>query len=249
MNVQWHRRNNKPITLSRRLCLGVFTLLAVMVPWQGAAIARAGNLITAGNARFTVITSSLIRIEFDAAHHFIDNRSYFAIHRHFRPVKFKVFRTNHALRIITSRLRLAWLGAQQLTDNDLRIAFRDGSRWKTWHPGLKQTGNLGGTRLSLDECQGPEPLGDGVLSRDGWYLLNDQTPLMNNGPHPWIRPRPKQGETDWYFFGYRQRGRRGIDSNLILRIDRIPNVLSGLDPAVKICGTIWKLFLWRQRDI
>lgn len=71
-----------------------------------------------------------------------------------------------------------------------------------WRPGEKQKGNLGGALTSLDGASGAEPLPDGVVSRDGWFLYRDDTFLVSNGTHPWMQPRPKDETEDWYFFGY-----------------------------------------------
>ena len=66
-----------------------------------------------------------------------------------------------------------------------------------WRPGERNRKNLGGTIRTLDGVKGPVDLGEGVLSRDGWYLLDDsQTPLLTSD---WVRERPGNGNTDWYF--------------------------------------------------
>jgi len=65
---------------------------------------------------------------------------------------------------------------------------------------MPSTGNLGGTLRTLDGVKGPVPLGDGILSRDGWYLLDDSKSPLFSGD--WIQDRPKNGGLDWYLFGY-----------------------------------------------
>ncbi|MFB9905123.1 TIM-barrel domain-containing protein [Allokutzneria oryzae] len=71
--------------------------------------------------------------------------------------------------------------------------------------------NLGGWRRSLDEADGPRALYEGLLSRDGWYLLNDsETGLAR--PDGGVDPRPKRtGDyQDGYFFGYGHDYRQGL---------------------------------------
>ncbi len=71
-----------------------------------------------------------------------------------------------------------------------------------WTPDSRQTANLGGTIPTLDQVKGPVPLHDGILSRDGWYLIDDsQGFLLAND---WVTPRPADSGTDWYLFGYGQ---------------------------------------------
>ncbi len=65
---------------------------------------------------------------------------------------------------------------------------------------MPNPGNLGGTIRTLDGADGAEDLGQGVLSRDGWFLLDDsKSPLQTGG---WVQSRPPGSGTDWYFFGY-----------------------------------------------
>ncbi len=187
---------------------------------SGAASDHTGE-VTDDHARFTVITPTLLRLEFSRDGRFINRRSYFAWHRHVKPPQFKVKKQAGKLVIRTARMELLWRGGNDgLTRRNLSIRFRDGKgNWGTWNPGEKQVGNLGGTLRSLDihrasdghwgyHALGGAPrseatlLCDGLLSRGGWYLLKDRTPLLGNSPHPWIRAGLGQAETDWYFFGY-----------------------------------------------
>ncbi|MEV4507412.1 TIM-barrel domain-containing protein [Dactylosporangium sp. NPDC049525] len=66
--------------------------------------------------------------------------------------------------------------------------------------------NLGGWRRSLDVADGPLPLYDGLLSRDGWFLLNDSATALATG-----EPREaKAGYQDGYLFGYGQDYRQAL---------------------------------------
>lgn len=63
--------------------------------------------------------------------------------------------------------------------------------------------NLGAWSRGLDEKKGSIPLWDGILSRDGWYLLDDSQTALNDG-NGWVVDRPTHtgGYQDGYFFGY-----------------------------------------------
>jgi alpha-glucosidase (family GH31 glycosyl hydrolase) len=62
--------------------------------------------------------------------------------------------------------------------------------------------NLGGWYRSLDGQSGKIPLTDGLLSMDGWYMINDSKTAIDSAD--WVVPRLKHsgGYQDGYFFGY-----------------------------------------------
>ncbi|MGD0584133.1 MAG: TIM-barrel domain-containing protein [Bacteroidales bacterium] len=62
--------------------------------------------------------------------------------------------------------------------------------------------NLGGWFRGLDGQSGPIPLTDGLLSQDGWYLIDDSSTPVDSAD--WVVPRVKNsnGYQDGYFFGY-----------------------------------------------
>ncbi len=192
------------------VCVAVLAVAACLcAPATAAASAQGGHsgVVVDGHARFTVITPTLVRMEYSKDGKFIHRRSYFAWERNVKPPHFAVKRAGGVLTISTARMKLAWKGGQDgFHAGNLSVQFLSDGTWKTWHPGDKQKGNLGGTLRKLDGCSGAEPLPDGVVSRDGWFLYRDDTFLVSDGPHPWMRPRPKEEIDDWYFFGY-GRGR------------------------------------------
>ena len=205
------RRRNPPSSSLQsavtRLLLLTGLLAAGLIPALAQQPAQS-NRVVDGHARFTVITPTLIRLEYSSDAKFIDRRSYFAWDRDVPPPQFTVDRAPGKLIITTSRMKLTWAGGTQGFDaTNLSIAFRDDEgRRQTWHPGDKQTANLGGTLGNLDGASGAEPLPDGVVSRDGWFLFADDTFLLRDGANPWMQPRPKDEVDDWYFFGYGQNG-------------------------------------------
>ena len=198
--------NPKGIVVPLVLLLGLTILGIAERPLEAAQLnsESATGSIVDNHARFTVITSTLIRLEYNQDKKFVNDRSYFAWHRQIKPPEFSVKKRGGQLIINTARMKLRYRsGASGFTAKNLSIQFRYGeNKWRTWTPGLMQSGNLGGTLGSLDGCNGPEPLSNGVLSIDGWYLLRDHTLLVTDGPHPWIKPRPASETADWYFFGY-----------------------------------------------
>ena len=66
-----------------------------------------------------------------------------------------------------------------------------------------QNMNLGGGARSLDTKGGKIPLWDGLMSQDGWYLIDDsKTALIESDGWVTNRPSHQGGYQDGYFFGY-----------------------------------------------
>ncbi|HEX3967433.1 MAG TPA: TIM-barrel domain-containing protein, partial [Edaphobacter sp.] len=177
-------------------------------------------MVIEGHARFSVLTPQLIRMEWAADGKFEDHASFVFIHRRLPVPKFSVKREGQRLTIDTGALTLTY-DAEGADDGkfspiDLRITFVLNGREVAWHPGTPDTGNLLGTTRTLDGALGgktKEPIGDGLISRDGWALVDDSTrPLFDSDDFsfaqgeksswPWVMLRPAGSRQDWYFFGY-----------------------------------------------
>ncbi len=93
-------------------------------------------------------------------------------------------------------------GPEPFSPDNLAITLTLRDRPVTWTPGTPDRGNLGGTRRTLDGAAGPEQLGPGLLSRDGWVLVDDSHAVRFVEQGAWVAPRPSHDLQDWYFFGY-----------------------------------------------
>jgi len=71
--------------------------------------------------------------------------------------------------------------------------------------------NLGGWLRGLDTRSGAIPLWDGLMSKDGWYLLDDSQTALNDA-NGWVVARPHHpgGYQDGYFFGYGADYQKGL---------------------------------------
>ena len=196
------------------------------VPAVDNPVADPKAVVTVGHARFTVLTPQLIRMEWSADGKFEDHASFVFINRRLPVPKFVAgtvsegsaqFRT-----IKTDALMLTYdpAGDGHFTPQNLSIEFSVDGKKVVWHPGDADTGNLQGTTRTLDTARGSkteEPIGQGLVSRDGWVLVDDSTrPLFDSADFrflqgeksewPWVMERPadeKPGSyNDWYFFGY-----------------------------------------------
>jgi alpha-glucosidase (family GH31 glycosyl hydrolase) len=183
-------------------------------------------IVVAGPARFTVLTPQLIRMEWAADGKFEDHASLVFLNRKLPVPKFAHESAPDGSTIIrTSMLTLVYSPGKsdgQFTPDDLNISFTLGDRKITWKPGMPDTGNLLGTTRTLDRVQGSDvQLEPGLISRDGWTVVDDSTrPLFDSadfsfpqgkaGPWPWVILRPTGERQDWYFFGYGHDYRRAL---------------------------------------
>ena len=215
-----------------------------------------------GHARFTVLTPQLIRMEWSSDDHFEDHASFVFINRHLAVPAFsrQIANNGHSLTIQTSALTLTW-NAQadgRFTPDDLSIRLTVAGHAVTWHPGMEDSRNLEGTTRTLDGALGSktrEPIGQGLVSRSGWVLVDDSTrPLFDSAdfrflqgeksPWPWVMERPA-GESpghylDWYFFGYGHDYRKAL-GDYVRVAGRIP-----LPPRFAF-GSWWSRY-WAYSD-
>jgi alpha-glucosidase len=184
-------------------------------------------VVTLGHARFTVLTPELIRMEWSADGKFEDHASFVFLNRRLPVPKFEVNQSVSGSAVVIDTylqsplrdvLTLTYVptGDGRFTANNLTIEFTVDGKKVVWHPGDSDSGNLQGTTRTLDGALGDqthEPLGQGLISRSGWALVDDSTrPLFDSAdftfrdgedsPWPWVMERPEGPRQDWYFFAY-----------------------------------------------
>ena len=159
------------------------------------------NPVTVGDARFTIITPNCIRLEYSATGKFVDQPSTFAFNRNALYNGFTLHQSEGSTIIDTGSIRLTYTpDGNPFSPKNMQAQIKKDSGFALWAPGDPNPGNLGGTARTLDGAAGPIDLGQGLISRDGWYLLDDSTsPLLTNN---WVQSRPSDAGTDWYLFGY-----------------------------------------------
>jgi len=187
-------------------------------------------VVTLGTARFTVLTPQLIRMEWAADGKFEDHASFVFLNRRLPVPKFDAtnLAVNQAktLTIKTSELTLRYTptGDGRFTADDLSITLSVDGKPVVWHPGITDPENLRGTTRTLDGALGSktkEPIGQGLVSRSGWALVDDSTrPLFDSAdfrflqgeksPWPWVMERPAGERQDLYFFGYGHDYRKAL---------------------------------------
>jgi alpha-glucosidase len=202
-------------------------------------------VVTLGNARFTVLTPQLVRMEWAADGKFEDHASLVFLNRRLPVPKFETSGNkggqDQPLTIKTSALTLTYNPAStpnadsRFTPSNLKIELTVDGKPVVWHPGLIDPENLQGTTRTLDGATGSktnEPIDQGLVSRSGWALVDDSTrPLFDSAdfrflqgeksPWPWVMVRPAGERQDLYFFGYGHDYRQAL-GDFVRVAGRIP---------------------------
>lgn len=164
---------------------------------------RSSHAILAGHARFEVLSPTLIRLEYSPNGRFENRPTILARDREPTPA-YTSSTHDGVLTIRTRSLVLHYRkSGGRFGPSDLTIRPRHGH----WHakPSFTKSapGNLGGWVRGLDDEQGPVALHQGLLTRAGWYLLDDSSDALRIQGSPGFAARSTpRGYQDGYFFGY-----------------------------------------------
>lgn len=203
-----------------RSCL-TGALMALLVACSGSEPATtveqsATGSIRQDHARFTVITPTLIRLEYAADGVFEDRPTQTVATRPAATAPFTHRVDGDALVIDTRTLQLRYtLNSGPFSADNLVIQLKRGEETVRARPDWSfapQPGNLGGWRRGLDNERDPQPLFEGMLSRAGWYLLNDSSTVLMTDEAPGFVARPTRNGAyqDGYFFGYGLNFQQGL---------------------------------------
>ncbi len=163
-------------------------------------VASPEAMVLSDQARFTVLTGRLIRMEFDPDASFEDRASLTYWYRKQPVPRFNVHRSDGWLTIETDDLVLHFYENNRFHWRDLWVEIKKSGQ--QWRFGDQDHSNLGGTIRTLDSTCGPVPLGDGVVSRSGWAVVDDSRNLVLD-ENEWPVTRDKSiAYKDLYFYGY-----------------------------------------------
>jgi hypothetical protein len=161
-------------------------------------------VVLSGQARFTVLTDRMVRLEWEANRRFEDRPSLVFLNRRLPVPHFTSSTRGGWLSIATGPLTLRYrVGSGRFTPENLEVRLQVDGKAVTWHPGIENPGNLLGTTRTLDGVKGSTPLEQGLLSRDGWVVVDDSERLLfDDSDWPWLTERPPGARQDLYFMGY-----------------------------------------------
>ncbi len=178
--------------------------------------ASAEATVTAGKARFTVLTPRLVRMEWSEDGLFEDRATLGIVNRDLPVPEFKSRLSSGKTVITTSVFTLTYTGNDCFSEDNLTVVFsmadpsaRKGVRTVTWRPGMPDSGNLLGTCRTLDGADGEttrDPFDKGPVSRDGWAVIDESArhvlePVDADWKY-WVAERPEGKRQDLYLFLY-----------------------------------------------
>ena len=137
-------------------------------------------VVVAGNARFTVLTPQLIRMEWSEDGVFEDRATLTFVNRKTDVPKFKVTNSRNKVVIRTEKLTMTYIKGAKFSAENLSAEFAMGEKKVVWHYGDTDPLNLMGTTRTLDKCDGwnlnpNDPMEPGVISRSGWSVVDDSS--------------------------------------------------------------------------
>ena len=148
--------------------------------------------VVSGNTRITVLTPSLVRVENTSNGIFCDKPTQAVWFRDFDEPEFEKTQQGNTVVIKTERAEFCYNTEAEKMEY---IKLADSRVVKDY-----KSGNLKGTRRTLDQTFGPVKIGDGIVSKNGVALLDDSKTLVID-ENAQIVPR-KSREKDIYYFAY-----------------------------------------------
>ncbi len=163
-------------------------------------IALKSAVVHAGKARFTWLTPRIIRMEYSEVGAFEDRASQAFWYREQPKVNFtKKDGEEGAVVLENEYLKLEYKGGA-FSAETLSVEVK--ALQTSWHYGDQAEGNLGGTGRTVDGARGAIPIETGLMSTDGWSVVNDSSALVFD-ERCWLTQRnAPEGNQDLYFLGF-----------------------------------------------
>ena len=171
--------------------------------------------------RITLLTPSLVRLEWSEKNLFTDEPSLKVWFRGFPDVLHQTSVENDTTYIQTEKLVIKIQQKACLHDS-VKISLKDGiapvipsiSMPNFWRYGDKYS-TLKGTARTLDNADGEIELEEGILSRTGFSILDDSKSYLINQDGE-LCPRKASDAIDVYFFGYEKEYKKCLKDYLTL---------------------------------
>lgn len=171
--------------------------------------------------RITLLTPSLVRLEWSEKNLFTDEPSQKVWFRGFPDVLHQTSVENDTTYIQTEKLVIKIQQKACLHDS-VKISLKDGiapvipsiSMPNFWRYGDKYS-TLKGTARTLDNADGEIELEEGILSRTGFSILDDSKSYLINQDGE-LCPRKDSDAVDVYFFGYEKEYKKCLKDYLTL---------------------------------
>ena len=152
---------------------------------------------TGKNYRITFLTERLVRLEYQSEGRFEDRPTTAVQCRDFPPVTVREQRLPGRVELDTPFLHLSY-DEKPFSPEGLSLSVKGGlsasmSDWRYGQP----LSTLGGTARTLDQADGEIPVGDGLISRNGFSVLDDykrdllEMHYVNSIPSPTVAAMEK----------------------------------------------------------
>lgn len=165
-------------------------------------------IVEGPNFRITVLTSQLIRFEYNEKGLFEDGPTQKVLNRKFPVPNFRVIDTEDEIEVITDNLHLIYT-REVPSKNSLQISVLGGvSSYHSVYNYGEKINTLGGTARTLDWIDGETELEDGIMSKLGFSCFDDSESLLITEDY-WVKPR-EEGLIDFYFFGYGREYKKSL---------------------------------------
>ena len=166
-------------------------------------VANPNATVVCGNARFTVLTPELVRMEWSADGQFEDNKTLTFVNRNLPVPKFSKSVSKSGTTIKTEALNIRYRNdGKPFDEKNLEITMKLNGKNVKWTPGMDNAGNLRGTNRTLDGAKSKKPseVEPGLLSRDGWAIVDDSSNILlspdDSHWEEWVETRPEGERQD-----------------------------------------------------
>ena len=218
--------------------------------WRPAA--GAVTSFVQGKNRFRVLAPGLVRLEHSPSGVFVDVPSAAVVGRDWPEVAAQSVTNEGWLEITTAKLKLRYKAdSGAFTPANLVVTWKDAQGDHAWKPGDKDDQNLGGVvgDIAIRSTPVTDP---GMLSRRGWFLLDDSHTALWDEASQWVKPRTEKGGQDLYFFvyGHDYAGMLKMAAGLLGPVPMPPRFVLGAWFGSR-CGYAanqWQLIVDRYRE-
>lgn len=178
----------------------LFFIFHVLIALHPAG-ARGADPFVIGKSRITFITDNLVRLEYANDARFLNDSTLFAVNRHTSDTDVAVEHDGRRYVFTTKAMRLVFdADGCPFGQCNIRAEWTQNGEKKRWSLSDTQEKNLLGPVVTLDAVSGPVERMEGLLSRDGWYLIDDSgKDVYKNG---WLEYRDRNHVQDLYLFVY-----------------------------------------------
>ncbi|MBQ2921903.1 MAG: DUF5110 domain-containing protein [Tyzzerella sp.] len=166
--------------------------------WVTKGKALPENIVQGKNYRFTILTSRLIRLEYDTEGIFEDRATQSFFYRDFEKNVYTFSEKDGIITIKTTELTITYHKDEPFQTDTLSVCLENFPK-ATWHYG-EEADQLKGTASTLDNTNGTVALEEGVISRNGYAVIDDSESMVLTD-EGWFDIR-REGVKDIYFFGY-----------------------------------------------